>query len=312
MEDTVRTLFRKTTGREAASVKRFTVGLCHYVFRVTAADGGDFVFRLAASANREILKGGLYWLRRLEPLALPIPRVLHDGTDDELPFLILTFLPGADLGIVYASLSEREKQGIAAEVCAIQETISILPPHRGYGFLRSYEEETQHGRWQDVVERHLEQSLAGIRQNKIFDGALVAPVKAMLPGFSGYFASIRPQPFLDDATTKNVLVDRGRLSGIVDIDQLCFGDRLYCIALTRMSLLQCGYDTTYIGYLAGCSTLNQTEMRMLDFYTLVFCLDFMAEIGQTFNKEEPLAVSESEKERMLAVYHQLLEKLGSG
>ena len=38
--------------------------------------------------------------------------------------------------------------------------------------------------------------------------------------------AVPPLPFLDDLTTKNVLVDGGRLSGVVDVDVVCFGDPL--------------------------------------------------------------------------------------
>ena len=41
--------------------------------------------------------------------------------------------------------------------------------------------------------------------------------------FERYFAQIRPTPFLDDTTTKNVIVHEGKLSGIVDVDWICFG-----------------------------------------------------------------------------------------
>ena len=45
--------------------------------------------------------------------------------------------------------------------------------------------------------------------------------------------SIPPTPFLHDATTKNVLVTaKGAFSGIVDVDDLCFGDPRYPAALT--------------------------------------------------------------------------------
>lgn len=311
MEAIAARLFRQAIGQPPKSVTRFPVGLCHYVYHVTTADDADFVLRLATAANREILKGGRYWLGQLESLALPIPRIVHDGTDDDRPFLILNYLPGEDLGTVYTSLTEPQKQRIAAAVCAIQQQVATLPHHRGYGHCRSWAADDFETSWQKVVEQHIARSLAGIRHHRIFTGDFGAPLQAMIPTFSRYFASIRPAAFLDDATTKNVLVADGHLSGIVDIDCLCFGDRLYCIALTRMSLLKSGHDTNYIEYLADCFSLDTFQRRVLDLYTLVFCLDFMAEIGETCNKNKPLSVSHDEKEHLLDVYGMLVDKLGT-
>jgi hypothetical protein len=53
--------------------------------------------------------------------------------------------------------------------------------------------------------------------------------------------SLPPIPFLHDTTTKNVIVTPGgTFSGIVDVDDLCFGDTRYVVALTLASLAVSG------------------------------------------------------------------------
>ena len=50
--------------------------------------------------------------------------------------------------------------------------------------------------------------------------------------------ALPPTPFLHDTTTKNVIVTpAGSFSGIVDVDDLCFGDPRYAVALTSAALL---------------------------------------------------------------------------
>jgi hypothetical protein len=54
-------------------------------------------------------------------------------------------------------------------------------------------------------------------------------------------------PFLHDTTTKNVIVtEHGAFSGIVDVDDLCFGDPRQTKALTMASLLASGSPTDYV------------------------------------------------------------------
>jgi hypothetical protein len=92
--------------------------------------------------------------------------------------------------------------------------------------------------------------------------------------------------FFDDATTKNVLISDGKLAGIIDLDWICFGDRLYVIALTTMSLLSMHVDLEYVDYWKKLENLNNMQETVLLFYILVFCVDFMSEKGMRFNKEE--------------------------
>jgi aminoglycoside phosphotransferase (APT) family kinase protein len=51
-----------------------------------------------------------------------------------------------------------------------------------------------------------------------------------------YFDTVRPIPFLDDLTTKNVLVENGTLSGIIDVDFVCYGDPLLAVGATMASI----------------------------------------------------------------------------
>jgi hypothetical protein len=59
-------------------------------------------------------------------------------------------------------------------------------------------------------------------------------------------ARIPSHAFLDDTTTKHVIVDAGKLSGIVDVDVVCFGDPLFTTVLAQMALLNKGHDLDYI------------------------------------------------------------------
>ena len=113
-------------------------------------------------------------------------------------------------------------------------------------------------------------------------------------------------PFLDDTTTKNVLISGGRLSGIVDVDVVCFGDRLFTPALTRMALLSRGYATDYIRYWCDELDLSGEQERILTLYTAHFCVGFLAELGQRFNKEAAETVEDGMVERLLAILNRLL------
>jgi len=127
----------------------------------------------------------------------------------------------------------------------------------------------------------------------------------MLSQYGTYFASVRPVPFLDDTTTKNVLVEHGRVTGIVDVDQLCFGDPLLTVGLTQTALLANGLDVDYVQHWMNLLGLNKELRQVVDVYSLLFCVDFMSELGQRFNKESQPEMDLEKFARIKSIFEKL-------
>ena len=113
----------------------------------------------------------------------------------------------------------------------------------------------------------------------------VERVEFILSNFENYFKNIHPIPFLDDLTTKNVIIANGSVSGIVDTDQVCFGDSMFTISLTNQAILSRGADTDYIEYLLSAMNADSEKRIIMKVYSILFCLIFMSELGQVFNKK---------------------------
>lgn len=287
-------------------MKRYHTGHCHYVYYVEYLNE-KYVLRVAAKENRAGLKASIYWIEQLRELEIPIPKVLVDGTDALWPFAVMSYIEGQDLGEVYHNLTEAEKRGIVLDLVEIQERVRQMPIHQGYGYLASYVDHSFKTSWLEVVLAHLERSKLRMSENDIFSPNMVDRVIQLLPRYEPYLMNVKAQPFLDDTTTKNVLIHEGKLSGIVDLDWICFGDQLYTVALTKMALLSMKGDTTYVDYWIEALDLESDQHAILNFYTLCFCLDFMSEKGMKFNKDEPITISEDERDWYLELYETLLK-----
>lgn len=302
-EDTVQLICMDCFHAGARSVTRLKTGICNYVYAVVV-EGVKYVIRI--SDSRESVVGSTYWLKRLSGIGLPIPELIFEGVDFSPPYIVISHLEGMDLGLVYGSLTGEDKRRICREVVKVQDVLATLPPAEGYGYLRSYEDrENMRGSWMEVVAAHARRSALRIADNGIFDPSYAVRVEELLPAYADYMGTIRPIPFFDDATTKNVLVHDGRLGGIVDLDWICFGDRLYTIALTRMSLLESGNDLEYIDFWAEAESLDHARREALDLYTLLFCIDFMGEKGMKFNK----AAADPVPERLVRLDEGIFESL---
>ena len=127
-----------------------------------------------------------------------------------------------------------------------------------------------------------------------------------MQGLSKYFSQIDPTPFLDDVTTKNLLIHNGKLSGIVDVDEICYGDSLLVVGLTNMALLSMRADTKYIDYWLDELKVDDEQRKAVGFYTLLFCIDFMSEQGMYFNNDKNVSVNQNKVDLLDSIYKELV------
>src|SRR6266852_728965 len=270
-------------GTPAREVARFSTGLSGYVYDVTTVTGVRFVVRIGTPDSRAQFAGARYWSRILRPLGVPLPELLGKGELRGFPYLVLERLAGDDLGTVYSRLTRDDRRAMAGEVCRIQRIVHSLPQGKGFGY--AYDDDGPfQDTWASVIDRLLARSRARIEATRQVGTDPVDRVQRQARRFATYLDSVRPTPFLDDTTTKNVIVHQGRLSGIVDVDWVCFGDPLFTVALTRTALLSMGESLDYTDYWCELLELPPEQHEIIRFYTALFCVYFMSELGQPFNQ----------------------------
>ena len=130
----------------------------------------------------------------------------------------------------------------------------------------------------------------------MFDQNVVEAVADLLKIHRSELDALQATPFLHDTTTKNVIVtEQGVLSGIVDVDDLCFGDPRYAPALTLAVLLAHGRRAHYVE--AWMAAAGHDDDRIFRLYVALFLLDLMSEHGQSFMYGRPLRCKVFNEER---------------
>lgn len=291
-------------GQRAIDVVRFTTGSGHFVFDVAVEGAPNVVARIGLPDGAEAMRAGIALARRLSELGVPLPRHLADGMVDGFPFTLIERLAGTDLGHVIRSLTEPQLKAIAEAVAAAQQATALLGPGHRYGYAAT-PETAPCASWSEVLERHLARSRERILAAGLFDPALLAPIAARLAAAKPVLDRQPATPFLHDTTTKNVLVDAaGRFTGIVDVDDLCFGDPRYAPALTRAVLLGYGGPLSYVDYwMAAAGHADDAQFAL---YVALFLVDLMAEHGQVFNGNETGSTPEA-RAGLLAALRQVMD-----
>lgn len=308
-EDAQRILYDKL-GKRTKSIKRFPAGLANYVYDVVTEGGKHLVVRLTRPDLKYFFEGAIYWYSKLKDKKVPLPTLYYSELDENVngfPVVIMDRLPGKDLNEIYLSLTQKQKKEIARQIATIQKNVASLPLGKGYGYARSADDPTLYKQWIEVLDSSLERSGNRIQELGAHSKNVVDRVRDAIHQEKEYFSTVKPTCFLDDTTTKNVIINEGKLEGIVDVDSVAFGDPLFTVALTRMSLLTNNYDTDYIKYWIEELHLNSHQKIALNLYTALFCVDFMSEIGQVFNKQEAEPIDKLRLNRLEAILDQLLK-----
>jgi aminoglycoside phosphotransferase len=227
-------------------VSRFTTGSHHYVFEATFEHRAPVVVRIAAEHSRPALIGANKLSNLLRPRGVPLPQIIAEGLNHRFPHLVLERFPGTDLGHVIRDLSDASLEAIAARVARAQRNTAQTASAGRYGYAVAPADAPRE-RWSQVLHDNLARSRKRIRAAGLFDVDAVDAVEAMVLAAGAELDALEPVPFLHDTTTKNVIVTPGgEFSGIVDVDDLCFGDPRYVVALTLASLTAFGGPVRYV------------------------------------------------------------------
>ena len=274
-------------------VKRFTNGYCHSVYYVET-EKEQFVLRVSTSEWH--YRGSLQWLPLLGNLGISVPKILKHGHYGEVFYALITYINGTDLGDIYHTLNDTQKREIAMELAAIQQKVAVL----------SIEPTDMYICPPADVGRKTAYCRERIEQNKVFDAAVCDKVAEIFNTHNNYFGEIEPVAFLDDISTKNVLVYNGKLSGIVDVDEMGYGDPLSVIGLTNMALLAMDTDTKYIDFWLDAINASETQRKIVTLYTLLYCIDFMSERGTCFGNDNVVPVNQKEVELFSSIFNKLI------
>lgn len=290
-DNTVLRLCAEVFGDNPDTIRRCTVGHGNFV-SIVELGGEKYVFRLSREAGA--YSDTIHWLTRLAQAEIPVPGIIAHGQLEAWEYLILTYIEGDDLGLVYHILTDREKRTIAAQVARIQRQAAELEPE---GIDDSWT-------WTAFIDEMLDRAHERIAANGYFDTERVDLLRGAAQLLAGYFASIRPTVYLDDISTKNLLIHNGQVSGVIDVDWIGIGDVLTFVALTNMALLNMDCDTDFVSYLLDEFHSDKIEREAFLFYTLMFCVDFMGERGTQF-LDRRIEVSDEIIERLNRIYDDL-------
>lgn len=252
------------------------------VYRAHMSGGRSLVARVSPQAQTFAhTRSNLAMLRGL---GLPVQTVLAQGA---MPaggnFVVLDWLQGRDLFYVFNSLDAEQTERIANAVVTSQCRVAQRLPaaaNGGFGWA-AIGAPAPHARWTHIFGEAAPQDLHVATLARA-DATPIERFRARLglvrASLEDYFNTLRPVCFLDDLTIKNVLVEEGELSGLIDFDTVCYGDPLLVLGATLAHI-----DTEvgapgypYAEALMRCWAPQGERLRATGFYASLWVIGLLA------------------------------------
>ncbi|KFU82722.1 Phosphotransferase enzyme family protein [Amycolatopsis lurida] len=199
-----------------------------------AGESGSFIVR--TSVDSTIYRGTRHNIDVLRDLGLPVPVVVDaDLTQNRYPFayMIMEVIAGRDLRYELDTMSRDQMSELAGRIVGFERDVMSLAPGGGYGFV-PIGWPGRHARWVDAVRADRIEVLKTTEPDLM---PFARKLTELLSHAESRLDGVPPTCFLDDLTTKNVMVRDGVLQGLVDFDVVCYGDPVYWLALTQVAVL---------------------------------------------------------------------------
>lgn len=267
-------IVRALVGVEPAGVRPFGSGTDHFVFEVTFAVRKPLVVRMTTPDRRDELDHSARLARRLRTLGVPLPSILAVERKSDFPYMVMQRLPGMELGMAMRGLSDDALAAIAEKVAAAQAVVAKTPTAGRYGFAAS-PEAAEHESWSAALNGFLDTLRWRMEQGGHYDPEVVDHLDWVALAAREELDAQPSTPFLAETTTQNVIVTLdGTFSGIVDVDELGFGDPRFVAARTEASILVGQKPNAYVDrWLAAA---GQEPDRIFRLYIAIGLLEQLA------------------------------------
>ena len=237
----------------------------------------DRLVMVRTNEQAEVFAGTARNMAILAGLGLPVPRVIaSDLSKARYPFayMILEKIPGRDLRYELPSMAPAQMTRVAAQIVGYQRRVATLLHGTGFGWV-PIGERAPFASWQQLVQVGLDKHTSGGQNDEL--GKWERRAWGLAQSLEPYFRQVVPTCFLDDITTKNVIVQDGELQGMVDFDVVCYGDPLYMVGLTATAIISDvgPRELFYVEELCRCWGLTDQQRRVAAFYAASFALDFV-------------------------------------
>lgn len=285
-------------------------GICNEVYSVDV-DGRSVIVRM--NQNDYFLRGSSEHIPLFRSKGIKVPEIIFEDFSKSYisyGYQVLERIEGEDLGIVIRDLSPAQLTIIAKEVATIFMKLSDLPTNGKFGWSPSPSSNYVDS-WSDVM---LEMYSKLVDRNEItgvVGKELIDLFSSMISKYKKYFDSVPSRYVYDDICSKNVIINDGKFNGLVDLDQVMYGDFLEPVGRIKTSWHGAPYGKIYTDAVMDFLELNDKQREMVTVYALLSRILWLSELGIKFNQNTSTDISQDRVSEHMRIIGLVRQDLGS-
>ncbi|MBU1018437.1 MAG: aminoglycoside phosphotransferase family protein [Patescibacteria group bacterium] len=283
MDEIIQKIIKKELGEDALKIIRMTMGICNEVYQVDLSSK-KVIIRLNKDASK--MSGSQQHLELFHSLGIKVQEIIafdYSKTSTPYAYQIRSYLEGEDLDRVIADLSEKELKGIAEEISRIIKKLKPLPTNGKYGWVGE-NEDNLYDSWVQIIEKMIREVNERNEKHGVVGEEYIELMQNLLGKHLHYFKNMPSTFYYDDMSSKNVLIHEGRFAGLVDLDEIAYGDPLEGVGRILASWYGTAYGKVYSEAVMDSLDLDDKEREMVKVYALLNRIFWLSESGVEFNQ----------------------------
>jgi len=266
-EELVADLAFKLTNHIPLSLKKMDFGHNSLTYIASFAHRDPIVIR--TNTNSSVFQSTEHNIAALSNIGLPVPKIAAiDLTLNNYPFayIVMEYIDGRDLRYELGKMNESNVIVLAEQICKIQRKVGDLPKGTGFGYC-GLGEKARFSTWHNCLLNEI--SILGCENKQIVN--YIHRLKRLAIKYRTMLEAVPATCFLDDITTKNVIIKDNVLQGLIDFDCVCYGDPMWWLSLTIVCVVSdIGSDKLcYAYYLKQFYGLTNINKSLLPLYTAI-------------------------------------------
>jgi aminoglycoside phosphotransferase (APT) family kinase protein len=308
-EQMIETIIAKHFKEHPKFIRRMVIGICNEVYEVGLNDR-EIIVRL--SPYNKFLMGSHDHIPKFKVLGIKVPEILfEDYRKDIIPlsYQIQSKIQGQDLGEVIENLSDKHLMALAQEVAHIFKMVKTIPSSDKFGVIWGGGEDEISDSWTERMQIWIEESKQRGMKTGVMDSDMEALADNLYKRYKRYFSRITPTTYYGDICSKNIMIQNGIFSGLVDLDGLTQGDPLEAIGRIKLSWYGTRHGELYTNAIMDELELTLEQRELVTMYALLNKISWACENGIQFNQNTKAEIDQKKKQIDLAVIKMLAAEL---
>lgn len=290
-------------------IKRMTIGICNEVYAVGLSDK-EVIVRL--SEHDKFLMGSHDHIPQFKALGIKVPDILAEDYSKvliPLAYQIQSKIEGCDLGEVITMLTDHQLKVLAQEIAKVFDKVKTIPTNGKFGVIWGGGDHELSDTWTERMRIWIDESTEHGKKTGVMDGHLAAVAERLYSTYKSYFDSIKAVTYYGDICSKNVMINNGVLSGLVDLDGLTQGDPLEAVGRIRLSWYGTHYGEVYSQALMDEMALTGEQRKIVTMYALLNQISWTCNNGIQFNQNTQAVVDAELEKKDKAIIKALVLEL---